>query len=140
MRVWILLAALGSTIACTGEPEEETGETDTSAGAMTDGGTWRVVFETATTPPPVSEETTATVSVFGGEAHDAPATAVAIEVDVSMPAHGHGTNTTPVVTANGDGTFLVEGLLFHMTGDWEAAIAVSEGATAETATFEVAVD
>ena len=38
-----------------------------------------------------------------------------------MPAHQHGLNYAPEVSALGDGTFRVDGLLFHMPGLWELA-------------------
>lgn len=39
-------------------------------------------------------------------------------VDAHMPAHKHGMNYQPRVTKAEDG-FGVEGLLFHMSGEWE---------------------
>ena len=48
--------------------------------------------------------------------------AESLEVDLSfdarMPLHAHGTVTTPGVRPVGDG-FLVEGVVFHMPGNWE---------------------
>ena len=58
-----------------------------------------------------------------------------LSIDASMPEHQHGMNTVPVAAPNGDGTFFVEGMLFHMTGYWEISAEVTHGDTTETATF-----
>jgi hypothetical protein len=42
-----------------------------------------------------------------------------LEVDAVMPAHKHGMNYRPQVAAAGPGRYRVEGLLFHMSGEWE---------------------
>jgi len=42
-----------------------------------------------------------------------------IQVDGGMPAHDHGLATRPqVTTALGDGRYLLEGVRFHMAGEW----------------------
>ena len=41
-----------------------------------------------------------------------------LEVDADMPAHRHGMNYAPRVAPEGEGRFRVEGMLFHMPGDW----------------------
>lgn len=52
---------------------------------------------------------------------DAPGT---IEVDAIMPAHQHGMNYRPTVTDQGNGSFRVEGMVFHMPGIWELRVSV----------------
>lgn len=41
------------------------------------------------------------------------------QVRATMPAHKHGMKVKPSITARGDGTFLVEGMKFHMQGPRE---------------------
>ena len=54
-----------------------------------------------------------------------------------MPAHGHGLPTEPRVTANlGDGDYRVEGMKFHMQGDWVVTFAISAGGKEDIATLE----
>jgi len=55
----------------------------------------------------------------------------AVNFDGGMPSHGHGFVTRPRITRNlGGGEFLVEGVKFHMPGDWVLQITVtSRGAT-----------
>jgi hypothetical protein len=49
----------------------------------------------------------------------------AIRIDGGMPAHNHGLATSPQVTDYlGDGQYLVEGLRFHMPGEWLMQIVI----------------
>lgn len=49
-----------------------------------------------------------------------PVEGAAITVSGGMPAHDHGLPTAPRVTRElGGGDYLLEGLRFHMNGDWE---------------------
>jgi len=67
--------------------------------------------------------------------------AVAVAVDADMPAHQHGMNTKPEVVAIGDGgRYRVEGMLFHMAGDWVIKVDVTRGEKTESATFPVSVE
>ena len=56
-----------------------------------------------------------------------------------MPAHGHGINTAPTVNSHGDGKFTVDGLLFHMKGDWELYVDILDGPVRERATFPISL-
>jgi len=51
------------------------------------------------------------------------------ELDARMPSHGHGMNYQPEISllssADGITTYNVEGLVFHMTGEWEWSIGFS---------------
>lgn len=47
-----------------------------------------------------------------------------IGVDAHMPTHRHGMNYAPTVEPAGPNRWRVEGLLFHMPGDWEFRFAV----------------
>lgn len=41
-----------------------------------------------------------------------------ILVDADMPAHRHGMNYTPSVINTAPGTYVADGFLLHMPGDW----------------------
>lgn len=60
-----------------------------------------------------------------------PITGAQIEVAGGMPEHDHGLATRPRVTAApGAGDYLLEGLRFHMRGDWELQLTiVADGKT-----------
>lgn len=60
-----------------------------------------------------------------------PADAVLARVDARMPAHRHGMNYRPSIKALGEGRWHVEGLMFHMPGDWELRLDVQAGGRTE---------
>jgi hypothetical protein len=53
-----------------------------------------------------------------------------------MPQHGHGLPTRPQVTRElPDGTYLLEGMKFSMTGWWEIKLAIQTTDAADKVTF-----
>jgi hypothetical protein len=61
--------------------------------------------------------------------------------DGGMPQHGHGLPTAPRVTRSlGTGRFLVEGVKFHMGGDWTLRVEVVGPSGPDVAVFQVRVD
>jgi hypothetical protein len=70
----------------------------------------------------------------------APVRHARIVVDGGMPQHGHGLPTRPQVTREvADGTYLMEGMKFSMTGWWEIKLAIQAGEGADTAVFNTVV-
>ena len=63
------------------------------------------------------------------ETPETPLTDATLEVSATMPEHGHGMNRVPRVTAQADGSHLVEGMLFHMRGRWDLIVNVHAGNT-----------
>lgn len=62
-----------------------------------------------------------------------PVTGASITVDGGMPEHDHGMPTRPRVTGElGDGDYRLEGMRFHMSGDWEVSIHISADGKADT--------
>jgi len=62
---------------------------------------------------------------------------LSVVVDADMPAHGHGINTQPEVTMVSPGVYKVEGLLFHMGGQWELFVDVMEDGIPDRATIRI---
>ena len=63
-----------------------------------------------------------------------------IEVDGGMPQHGHGLPTHPQVTQElPDGTYVIEGMKFSMTGWWEIRLAIQSPEGADKVTFNTVV-
>jgi hypothetical protein len=63
-----------------------------------------------------------------------------IAVDGGMPQHGHGLPTRPQVTRQlEDGSYLIEGMKFSMTGWWEIKLAIQSPQGADTVTFNTVV-
>jgi hypothetical protein len=51
-----------------------------------------------------------------------------VQVDATMPEHKHGMNYATTIKVMGNGRYRVEGLLFHMPGNWEVAFDVRSSA------------
>jgi len=63
-----------------------------------------------------------------------------IAVDGGMPQHGHGLPTRPQVTRQvADGTYLIEGMKFSMTGWWEIKLAIQAAGGSDSVTFNTVV-
>jgi len=61
-----------------------------------------------------------------------------ITVEGAMPEHGHGLPTQPKVKKNGvDGTYLVEGIKFSMTGWWTMTFTIKAGDKTDSVTFNL---
>jgi hypothetical protein len=96
-----------------GVTERETRE------GLTQNGAFRIRWESQPSPIPRNQPFTLRVHVTRADAPDAPLPDAELEVNALMPEHGHGMNTFPRTTRQPDGSFLVEGLLFHMRGRWD---------------------
>ena len=69
-----------------------------------------------------------------------PITHARIAVDGGMPQHGHGLPTRPQVTQElADGTYLLEGMKFSMTGWWEIKLAIQSTEGSDKVTFNTMV-
>lgn len=62
-----------------------------------------------------------------------------VTVDAGMPGHGHGMTLAPRTERLGDGTFETRGMLFHMPGDWEITVRVSDGEISDGARFRASL-
>jgi hypothetical protein len=70
----------------------------------------------------------------------APIAHAQIMVDGGMPQHGHGLPTRPQVTQElPNGTYLIEGMKFSMTGWWEIKLAIDSPDGADKVTFNTVV-
>ena len=58
-------------------------------------------------------------------------------VSAWMPDHKHGMIRRPGTTDHGDGSYTVEGMLFHMGGHWELFFDLIVDDLSERATFEL---
>jgi hypothetical protein len=61
-----------------------------------------------------------------------------IEVDGGMPEHNHGLATRPRVTAEtGGGNYRLDGLRFHMHGNWELLLTIVANGKTDTVKVQV---
>jgi len=62
-----------------------------------------------------------------------PVSGAVIEIQGGMPRHDHGLPTRPQVTAGpGDGNYRIEGLRFHMQGEWQLSLSITSGKEEDT--------
>ena len=67
-----------------------------------------------------------------------PVAGAELAIGGGMPAHSHGLPTAPRVTAEpAPGTYLVEGFRFQMPGRWIVTFDITDGAVADSVTFEL---
>ena len=103
--------------------------------AVSEAGLFRTSIESEVDPIPVN-------AIHAWKLHietsaGRPVTDAAITVDGGMPAHGHGLPTEPQITRNlGGGDYLVEGMKFHMQGQWVVTFQITAGNREDTVTFE----
>lgn len=76
-----------------------------------------IAISSQVTPIPLNQMHSWVVSLR--TANDEPIENALIVIEGGMPLHDHGLATSPQVTDYlGDGQYLVEGLRFHMPGEW----------------------
>lgn len=129
-------------------PAPEAAEAPENPLAVWDGGTgrrglsndgaWRVQYRTIPDPIPLNDEFALELAVFDADGVHAPD--VGVGVDAAMPHHRHGMLQVPTVERRADGTFLAQGLLFHMPGYWELYFDVTVDGVTERTQFVVELD
>jgi hypothetical protein len=100
-------------------------------------GVYVVSFESSLQPIEINRIHSWTLSVTSG---GAPVTGALLTVTGGMPAHDHGMPTRPRVTAElGNGEYLLEGMRFHMGGDWEVSIEIEADGKTDTVVVTLAL-
>jgi hypothetical protein len=103
----------------------------TAAAAASPGGPWtsesgafRLDFESRLTPLAINRMHSWVLRLETADGQ--PVEGAVFEVSGGMPAHDHGLPTAPRVTRElGGGAYLLEGVRFHMNGDWELRFELS---------------
>lgn len=146
MLICVLLGAL----ACDAPPEPERPVSEREAGApqtggrlevggMTNEGHYRVTLRPRDGAIPLNRihAWTVEVTTAGGD----PFRPTRLAFSGGMPQHQHGFITEPRVTrALGPGTFLIEGVKFHMSGDWTLRVELVGPSGPDVASLEVRVE
>ena len=137
----LLLLSAGIVAAC-GETGSEETPTDSPRATSTDNEMFYVEYTPNPDPIPHNDLFSIDVSVWESEARETLATDAVIDVSATMPAHGHGMTTEPQFTNHDDGTFMVEGMKFHMESPtpeekWVIHVDVTSGSETDRANFDV---
>ena len=111
---------------------------DTSLNHPSEKGAFIVALVPPESPPNINQIHTWQIKV--SSAAGSPVRQAKIAVDGGMPQHGHGLPTRPQVSRElGDGTYLLEGMKFSMTGWWEIKLAIAAPEGTDKVTFNTIV-
>ena len=103
-------------------------------------GHYFVVYEPRPDPIPLNQLFAVRVLVYDASDHTKRVRDVSVTVGAAMPEHNHGMNTQAMPMRTADGDWVVDGMLFHMAGQWQLMIAVVTGMQVERATFDIRVE
>ncbi|MDC1436783.1 FixH family protein [Gammaproteobacteria bacterium] len=95
-------------------------------------GSYIVSYSSKVTPIPINQihQWILHIETADGE----PVSDANLELQGGMPLHDHGLPTNPLATEYlGEGNYLIEGVRFHMMGDWEITLEISQGNITDTA-------
>ncbi|GEM_PF-890352 len=138
----------GSTQETMSEGSTETmseGSTETTpdgSGAIrslvTKEGTYRVAYIPAPDPIPLNENFAVNFTVTYADGREAALPAdLELKADATMPAHKHGMLQKPTIQKETAGKYKVDGMKFHMPGQWVMKVDLTSGAKTETVEFEI---
>jgi hypothetical protein len=135
-RRFISIALLTTALAACGTPPNDL---DLSLRHPSVQGRYLVQMEPPEAAPTINEIHAWQIKLSSPDG--APVHNARITVDGGMPQHGHGLPTQPKVTREvADGTYLMEGMKFSMTGWWEIKLAIQAADGSDTAVFNTVVD
>lgn len=101
-------------------------------------GHFRVSYETDLQPIVINTMHSWILDV--ADSDGGPVTGARLTVTGGMPAHDHGLPTAPRVTRElAPGRYLLEGLRFHMGGDWQIEIVIETGEVRDIAVIPVRI-
>ncbi len=106
--------------------------------AISDGGRYRVLVKPASDVVPIAEFHN--WIVFLETADGDVFVPSRMGITAGMPAHGHGMTSDPLATRRlDDGSFVIEGMNFHMAGEWVLMVGVDGPEGVDTVSFELTV-
>ena len=101
-------------------------------------GAYRVALVPPTAAPAINQMHSWKVKLATTEG--VPVHGASFRVDGGMPQHGHGLPTQPRITREiEDGTYVLDGMKFSMTGWWEVKLAIDGPRGADKVTFNTLV-
>jgi len=99
---------------------------DESGSWVSRAGHFRVSYESDLRPIVINTMHNWRLNLVDGDGQ--PVTGATLSVTGGMPAHNHGLPTSPQVSRElAPGRYLLEGLRFHMNGEWQINIAIEVG-------------
>ena len=105
---------------------------------LTRSGYYRISFTSELTPIPINRIHSWVMHIETADGD--PVEDAVITVTGGMPVHDHGLPTDPKAThALGNGDYLLEGVRFHMNGDWELLVTVEAEGRRDTAVLSLTI-
>jgi hypothetical protein len=120
------LAVPLSFALCLGAAPTAEAETAPTSEFLSIGGHYRVAIATRPDPIPLNAPFELLVTLRGRTKESVPGN-LELAVDAGMLAHNHGMFLRPTVAPLRAGQFRVEGMLFHMTGEWRLTLTIRRG-------------
>lgn len=110
-----------------GEPSPQSFPAQAFATVTSDSG--KLHGELRSIPQPMEQGSNEILlTVHDAETHE-PKDGLTLTVEPWMPHHDHGSSAVPSVTAEGNGNYLVQNVVFTMPGDWELRIHITSPTT-----------
>jgi hypothetical protein len=134
----VLALLVGASVACSSaSPASGTATFPADAYTTTPSDSGTLVIDVRTSPQPPARGTNDVQLTLTRASDGTPVDGVSLDVQPWMPAMGHG-SSTPTVTAQGGGVYLVTEVYFYMPGVWELRTSIS-GATTDHATLQLTI-
>ena len=124
------LSFVFTMVHCGGKIEEE---------AATSMKNYSVTVLTKPSPIPVNELFTVNLKVTALNESGHLPDGIEVSIDGIMPAHHHGMNVNPEIKKLRNGEYEVEGMLFHMPGDWQIKVYIEHNSKKEVASFDYVI-
>lgn len=126
-HIFVLVLLLSSVFAA--HARDNQNRPDTHEGKY-----FRVTYQSSVKPLPLNRMHwwTLNISTLDGK----PVEDATIHVYGGMPAHRHGLPTEPEASATGGGEYIVKGLKFSMTGEWEVWFDITASGMNEKVMFK----
>jgi hypothetical protein len=113
-------------------------EDETTQSWLTRSGYYRVSYTSSLMPLTINRMHDWVFHIENAEG--APVDNATISVTGGMPKHNHGLPTDPKMTkALGNGNYVLEGMRFHMRGDWELTVTVDADGRRDTVVIPLTI-
>lgn len=119
--------------------EEDTRKDVYVAGMQKQASAFSVKILESTPAPPAKSQNKLMLQLLTADGQPLPKATIA--VTPYMPDHAHGSAVMPIVTDNGDGTYLVDKIYYPMAGLWRLTITVTPpNASPQDVAFQFCLD
>ena len=119
----LILALSAAQPAATASAEGVWPSPDPASAQSTRLGRYRVSYAATLQPVQINRMHAWVALVMDADGH--PVTGATLSITGGMPEHDHGMPTEPQATTDlGEGRYLIEGMKFHMGGNWEVVLNV----------------